>query len=154
MNLLELESGGVRSELVESNPPVAITAARAALESLLKIYIKDKGIAPPSRSGQIGPPLKTAMGELGLDPADKADKDVQGVLRGLWSVVHSIADLRTHAGSAHGQDRRPYRPQPRHARLAVQASQTFIGFFIETWNYREKQSSSERRFLALPIIDH
>ena len=127
----------------ESDPPVAITAARAALESLLKIYIKDKGLAPPSRSGKIGSLLKTAMGELGLDPADKVDKDVQGALQALWSVVHSIADLRPHAGSAHGHDRRLYRLQARHARLAVQASQIFIEFFIETWNYRGKQSSSD-----------
>ena len=126
----------------ESDPPVAITAARAALESLLKIYIEDRGLADPSHL-KTGKLLKTAMGDLGLDPADKTDKDVQGVLQGLWSMVHCIADLRTHAGSAHGYGRRPYRLQARHARLAVQASQAFIEFFIETWNYRAGWSSPD-----------
>ena len=83
------------------------------------------------------------MGDLGLDPADKADKDVQNVLQSLWSVVHGISDLRTHAGSAHGRGKRPYRLHARHARLAVQASQTVIEFFVETWNYREGRSSSD-----------
>lgn len=127
----------------ESDPPVAVTAARAALESLLKIYVKDKGLAMPSQPRKIGALLKPAMGALGLDPSDKTDKDVQGVLQGLLSVVHSIADLRSHAGSAHGHDRRPYRLQARHARLAVQAAQTFIEFFVETWNYREGRSSPD-----------
>ncbi len=126
----------------ESDPPVAITAARAALESLLKVYIEDRDLTDPSRL-KTGKLLKTAMGDLGLDPADKTDTDVRGVLQGLWSVVHGIADLRTHAGSAHGYGRHAYRLQARHARLAVQASQAFIEFFIETWNYREDWSSSD-----------
>ena len=126
----------------ESDPPVAITAARAALESLLKVYIEDRELTDPSRL-KTGKLLKTAMGDLGLDPSDKTDTDVRGVLQGLWSVVHGIADLRTHAGSAHGYGRRAYRLQARHARLAVQASQAFIEFFIETWNYREDWSSSD-----------
>ncbi len=127
---------------VENDPPVAITASRAALESLLKSYIADKGLTIP-RPEKIGSQLKTAMGELGLDPADKADKDVRGVLQGLWSVVHGIADLRTHAGSTHGHGKHPYQLQARHARLAIHASQTFIEFFVETWNYREGRSSSD-----------
>lgn len=125
----------------ESGPPVAIIAARAAIESLLKIYVKDKGLAMPSQSGRIGPLLTTAMVALGLGPADKTDKDVRGVLQGLYSVVHGISDLRTHTGSARGHGRRPYRLQARHARLTVDVAQKFIEFFIETWNDREGRSS-------------
>ncbi len=127
---------------IESDPPVAITAARAALESLLKVYIEDKELADPSRL-KTGKLLKTAVGDLGLDPADATDTDVRDVLQGLWSVVHGIASLRTHAGSAHGYGRRAYRLQARHARLAIQVSQSFIEFFIETWNYREGRSTSD-----------
>lgn len=140
-------------QAAESDPPVAITAARAALESLLKVYIEDRGLTSPSRP-KPGKLLKTAMGDLGLDPADKTDTDVRGVLQGLWSVVHGIADLRTRAGSAHGYGRNAYRLQARHARLAVQASQAFIEFFIETWNYREGRSSSDSQFTAKAIIGH
>lgn len=126
----------------ESDPPVAITAARAALESLLKVYLEDKQLADPTRL-KTGKLLKTAMGDLGLDPSDTTDADVRDVLQGLWSVVHGIASLRTHAGSAHGYGRRAYRLQARHARLAIQASQTFVEFFIETWNYQERRPTSD-----------
>lgn len=43
------------------------------------------------------------MGDLGLDPADKMDKDVRGVLQSLRSVVH--ADL------AHDHGKHPYQLQ-------------------------------------------
>ena len=65
--------------------------------------------------------LKIAMRDLGLDPADKVDRDVRRVLQSLWSIVHGIASLRTLGGSAHGHGRRSYRLQARHARLAVQS---------------------------------
>ena len=129
-------------DTTESDPPVAITAARAALESLLKIYIEDKELGDPRRL-KTGKLLKIAMGDLGLDPADATDTDVRDVLQGLWSVVHGIASLRTHAGSAHGYGRRAYRLQARHARLATQASHSFIEFFIETWNFQDGRSASD-----------
>ena len=126
----------------ENDPPVSITAARAALESLLKVYREDKGLTMPGRP-TTGKLLKAVMADLGLDPAEKADKAVQSVLQSLWSVVYGIADLRTHAGSAHGHGKHPYQLHARHARLAVQASQAFIEFFVETWNYRERRSLSD-----------
>lgn len=129
-------------DAVESDPPVAITAARAALEALLKVYIEDKELPIPSHP-KTNNLLKIATSDLGLEPTDKTDKDVRGVLHSLRSVVHGIANLRTHAGSAHGRGRRFYRLQARHARLAVQASQAFIEFFVETWNYREGRSLSD-----------
>ena len=72
------------------------------------------------------------MANPGLDPADTTDTDGRDVPQGQWSVVHRIASLRRDSGSAHGHGRHPYRPQARHARLAIQASPSFIEFFIET----------------------
>ena len=126
-----------------SDPPVAVSASRAALESLLKVYAEDQGLDMKWRT-KTANLLGVAMGALGLDPAnEKVDRNVQNVLQSLWSVVHGISDLRTNAGAAHGYGRRRYRLQVRHARLAVQASQTFIEFFVETWNHREGRSVSD-----------
>ena len=129
---------------VEPDPPKAITDARIALESLLKTYIDDRSLERPRRP-QTNTLLKVAMGDLGLDAADRADadKDVKRVLQSLWSIVDGIAALRTHAGSAHGHGRRPYQTPVRHARLAVQAAQTFIEFFVETWNYHHRLSEPD-----------
>ena len=124
---------------VERDPPMAITDARTALESLLKIYMDDRDLEMSGRP-KTSRLSKVVMGDLGLDPANNAEKDVKQVLQSLWSIVDGIAALRTHAGSAHGQGRRAYRLDARHARLAVQASQVFIEFFVETWNYRHGRS--------------
>ena len=126
----------------EIDPPVAVTAARAALEALLKVYIEDRGLTVQKhpRTSKL---LKDAMSDLGLDPGNHVDNDLRVVLQGLWSIVKGIAALRSRAGSAHGRGRRPYRLRASHARLAIQASQTFIEFFVETWQYENRQRSPD-----------
>jgi len=127
---------------VESDPPAAITAACSILESLFKVYIEDtNGIdVPPDQS--LKPLWKAASKHLGLDPASVEDEDVRKTLSGLNSVVDGIGSLRTHTGSAHGRGRRPYRLQARHARLAIHASHTLVGFFIETWDERKRKATA------------
>lgn len=127
---------------VESDPPTAITAACSILESLFKVFIEDTdGIDMPSDQS-LKPLWRAASKHLGLDPASVGDEDVKKVLSGLSSVVDGIGSLRTHTGSAHGRGRRPYRLQARHARLAIHASHTLVGFFIETWDERKRKATA------------
>ncbi len=126
---------------VVTDSPVAVTAARADLESFLKAYVEEEGLQVPSQP-TMKSLLKVVMDHLKLDPAEKADIDVKKALQGLRSVVDGIASLRSHAGSAHGRGRHPYRLQARHARLAAEASLTLIKFIVETWNYHDKKRTS------------
>ena len=126
---------------VERDPPAAITAACSILESLFKVYIEDNSITMPADQS-LKPLWKTASKHLGLDPAAIEDDDVKKVLSGFNSVVDGIGSLRTHTGSAHGRGRRAYRLQARHARLAVHASHTLVGFFIETWDERKRKTTA------------
>jgi len=127
---------------IESDPPAAITAACSILESLFKVYIEDTdGIDMPSDQS-LKPLWRAASKHLGLDPASIEDEDVKKILSGLNSVVDGIGSLRTHTGSAHGRGRRPYRLQARHARLAIHASHTLVGFFIETWDERRQKATA------------
>lgn len=126
---------------VEKDPPAAITAACSILESLFKVYIEDNGIEMPSDQS-LKPLWKVASKHLGLDPAAIEDDDVKKVLSGLNSVVDGIGSLRTHTGSAHGHGRRAYHLQARHARLAIHASHTLVGFFIETWDERKRKATT------------
>jgi len=123
---------------VESDPPAAITAACSILEALFKVYIEDNAIEVPSDQS-LKPLWRAASKHLGLDPSAIEDDDVKKVLSGLNSVVDG--SLRTHTGSAHGQGRRPYQLQARHARLAIHSSHTLVGFFIETWDQRRRAMS-------------
>jgi hypothetical protein len=48
-------------------------------------------------------------------------------------VIHGVAALRTHYGSAHGHDEQMAPIYTRHARLAVNAAHTLTVFILETW---------------------
>jgi hypothetical protein len=124
---------------VESDSPAAITAACAILESLFKIYIEENQLDMP-RKESLQPLWQIASKHIGFDPASVVDDDVKKILSGMTSVVDGIGSLRTHAGTAHGRSNRAYRIQARHARLAIHASHTLVGFFLETWDERKRRS--------------
>jgi hypothetical protein len=126
---------------VESDPPAAIAAACSILESLFKVYIEDNGLEMPTDQS-IKPLWKVVSKHVGFDPAAIEDEDIKKILSGLNSVVDGIGSLRTHRSTAHGQGRKAYRIQPRHARLAIHASHTLVGFLLETWDERKKRVTS------------
>ncbi len=106
----------------------------------LQVYIEDNALEMPSEQS-LKPLWKAVSKHLGLDPATVVDDDVKKVLSGMNGVVDGIGSLRTHAGSVHGQGRRGYKLQARHARLAIHASHTLVGFIIETWDERKQRVS-------------
>ncbi|WP_374616776.1 abortive infection family protein [Thauera aminoaromatica] len=55
------------------------------------------------------------------------------MLGGVTSVVHGLGAMRNRLGGAHGQGKKPVRPAPRHAQLAVNLAGTAALFVIETW---------------------
>ena len=120
---------------VVSDPPAAITAACSILESLFRVYIEDNRLDLPGEQS-LKPLWKIASKHIGLDPSSIEDDDIRKILSGLNSIVDGIGSLRTHAGSAHGKGRRPYKIHARHARLAIHSSHTLVGFFLETWDHR------------------
>jgi hypothetical protein len=102
---------------------------------LFKVYIEDNKLDMPADES-LKPLWKAASKHLGFDPAAVEDDDLKRILSGLSSIVDGIGALRTHAGSAHGHGKKAYRVQPRHARLAIHASHTLVGFLLETWAER------------------
>ena len=124
---------------VEADPPAAITAACAILESLFKAYIEDNPEIEMPSDQSVGPLWKVLRKHIGFDPAAIEDDDMKKILTGMASIVDGIGSLRTHIGTAHGRGRRPYRAQSRHARLAIHAAHTLVGFILETWDERKKK---------------
>ena len=117
---------------VERDPPTAITAACAIVESLCKVYIAENGLALPSDQS-IRPLWKTVQTHLGLGPQSAVTDDMRQILGGLAGVLNGVGDLRTHAGNAHGKGHEAFQVEPRHARLAVHAAHTLVNFVLETW---------------------
>lgn len=117
---------------VERDPPSAVTAACSIIESLCKVYIEDNGLILPSDQS-IKPLWRTVQLHLGLGPQSVQTDDMRQILGGLASIVNGVGDLRTHAGSAHGRGHQGIQLEPKHARLAVHAAHTVVGFVLETW---------------------
>lgn len=121
---------------VSIDPPAALTAACAILESVCKIYLEANRVPPPDKQ-VLSNLWKDVAKHLGLDPKEMADDDLKRILSGLFSIADGVAALRTHEGSAHGRpDKRTYVLAPRHARLAVHAAHTMAMFVLETWEAR------------------
>lgn len=116
---------------VEADPPAAITAACAILETLFKVIIADEGLALPSDMSVL-PLWRIVQSHLGLEPGKAVDPHVRQVLQGLASTIQGVAGLRSNLGSAHGRGPGAPTVEPRHARLAVHAAHTVVGFVLET----------------------
>ncbi len=128
---------------VDSDPPAAVTAACAILESVCKTYLLANGLDLPSKQ-VLGPLWSATSAAIGLSPKEVESDDLKQVLSGLASIANGIAAVRTHAGSAHGRADRPsesgrktYKVQSRHARLCVHAAHTMALFVLETWEVRK-----------------
>jgi hypothetical protein len=130
-------------ETVESKPRDAVSAAANILESVFKVYIEDNGLAMPDKQ-DLQPVFKVVRADLGLEPGNQEDQDLQRIISGLFSVVDGIGALRTHASSAHSEGRKGYKLEPRHARLAVNAAHTVATFILETWDKRASAKPKPR----------
>lgn len=124
---------------IESDPPAALTAACAILESVCKCYLEDEGLTLPNKQ-VLGTLWPEVANQLGLSPKSVADDDLKRILQGLFSIGDGVAALRTHQGSAHGKsEAKSYKLEPRHARLAVHAAHTMAMFVLETWEARRRK---------------
>jgi hypothetical protein len=127
---------------IESDPPAAVTAACAILESVCKTFLEAEGHTLPSKQ-VLGALWSETAKHLNLQPGQLADDDLKRILQGLSSIADGVAAIRTHEGSAHGRSgheppgTKRYRLAPRHARLAVHAAHTMAMFVLETWRERK-----------------
>jgi hypothetical protein len=139
-NFKELEIEFQRAlENVDKDPGAAITAACSIFESTCKIYIQDNKLEMPSK--EVAKSLFDVVSKhLGFEPGKIEDNDLRKILSGLNSLIEGMSAFRTHAGSAHGHGRKTYKPEPRHARLAVNASHTAVIFIVDAWVAKDKAS--------------
>ncbi|GAA4823505.1 hypothetical protein GCM10011365_25750 [Marinicella pacifica] len=98
-----------------------------------EVYIADEKLTVPQKQ-DLKSVWKVVRNDLGFDPSKVQDDDLKKILSGLLSVVDGIGAFRTHASSAHGEGRKRYNLQPRHARLAIHSAHTLAVFILETWS--------------------
>lgn len=125
----------------QSDPEGAITAARTLLESVCK-HILDEGGGVYGERDDLPKLYSETAKLLNLAPSQHTEEAFKQVLGGCHSVVQGLGTLRNRISDAHGQGKRPIRPAPRHAQLAVNLAGAMATFLIETWSARSGQERS------------
>jgi hypothetical protein len=119
-----------------ADPDGAITAARSLLESVCKRILDELGV-PYSDKDDLPKLYGTAAKELNLAPSQHTEEVFRKILGGAHSVVDGLANLRNRLGDAHGQGKRPVKPAPRHAELAVNMAGSLASFLLATFEARQ-----------------
>ena len=123
------------------DPEGAITAARSLVETVCKHILDDAGSTYPDNADL--PKLWALAAEhLNLAPSHHQEGIFKSILGNCQSVVNNLGAIRNRIGDAHGQGRRPVKPKPRHAELAVNLAGTMAAFLAATWNERKADVDS------------
>lgn len=120
-----------------SDPEGAITAARTLLETVCKHILDDAGV-PYSHKADLPKLWSLTAEQLKLLPNQHEEEIFKAILGNCQSVVAGLGSIRNRIGDAHGQGRKPVKPKPKHAELAVNLAGTMASFLIATWNERPK----------------
>jgi hypothetical protein len=115
-----------------TDPEGAITAARTLLEEVCK-HILDGTIKEDFSTWDLPKLYGRTSKQLNLAPSQHTQEVFKRILGGCHTVVDNLGELRNKIGDAHGQGRKPIKPAPRHAALAVNLAGSMAMFLIETW---------------------
>jgi hypothetical protein len=127
----------------------AITASKALLESVCKLILDSEDGPGHGEHDDLPKLYKAASERLNLAPSQHSEVAFKRILGGCSSVVDGMATLRNRLGDAHGPGRKPVKPQPRHASLAVNLAGSMALFLVETYaalgsSQVEKSRASKR----------
>ena len=133
---------------IDPDPESAIGTAKDFVETICKTILQDCGQTLQSNDDLLQL-VKKVRKELDLLPENIPDKakgadTIKRLLSNLATVAQGLAELRNLYGSGHGKSAKATGLQPRHARLAVNAACTLGVFLFETYQQRNKPSSTKK----------
>jgi hypothetical protein len=115
----------------ETEPEGAITLARTLLETVCKHILDEHGQTYKPDSDLPGL-YKMAAKTLKIAPSQHSEKIFQQILGGCTAVVEGLGAMRNRLSDAHGQGKKPVKPAPRHAELAVNLAGAMATFLVAT----------------------
>lgn len=124
------------TELQQTDPESAITAARTLIEAVLK-YILDEKQIEYKENTDLPDLYKLVSKSLNLAPEQHQDEIFKQILRGASSVVTGLGTIRNKLGDAHGKSRTSVKPKPRHSELAVNMAGSMGIFLFRTFKETE-----------------
>lgn len=123
-----------------TDPEGAITAARTLLETVCK-HILDRASITYADDADLPKLWGLAAETLNLAPSQPQEAIFKSILGNCQSIVSYLGAIRNKIGDAHGQGRRPVKPKPKHAELAVNLAGTMAAFLVSTWQERTHRSA-------------
>ncbi|MBU8546064.1 MULTISPECIES: abortive infection family protein [Roseomonadaceae] len=128
------------------HPRDALSAAANIVEGVMGEMIAGMGLSPPANRtvNTLWTILKPA---INADPAAMPDGDLKKIAGAMAAMVDGLQGLRDDKSRAHAMRpelARSYRIEPRHARLAVNASLALTVFLLEAWQAIEDRRSAGR----------
>lgn len=130
---------------VDADPYVAIGSCKELVETVCKHVLDAYGESYERSESMLDLYKKTAnVLDVHQDsvPANaKASQTTKRILQNVASSVQGLTELRNEVGSGHGKTFRSA-AQPRHARLALNATRTVVEFVLDTWEHRRQTAAS------------
>jgi hypothetical protein len=117
----------------KTDPEGAITAARTLLETVCKHILDEANIEYDDRKADLPELYRKTATLLHLAPSQHTEDVFKQILGGCTSIVTGLGTLRSRIGDAHGRGKRPVKPAPRHAELAVNLAGALALFLVDTW---------------------
>lgn len=131
-------------DAAETDPPLAISQAKALVEATTKLVLRELNVTYDERA-DLPDLVKGAQKELALHPETLAP-DAKGadvskrILGNLAQIAIGLAELRNLYGIDHGKSQVAGPLSPRHAHLAIGCATTYCTMLIETLEDRRSKS--------------
>lgn len=133
------------SRSADSDPPLAISGAKALIEATTKLVLEELG-EPYGRKDDIPALVKAAQKALALHadavaPTARGADAIKRIFSGLSGIAIGLAELRNEYGPDHGRARGGYALAPRHAHLAIGSAATYCRMLLETLEARRQAAA-------------
>ncbi len=120
-------------DTVETDPRLAVSTAKALIESTAKSVLTARDIAY-TRSDKVPALVTRAQQSLALSAKGVSDEApaLRQILQSLVTLAQGVTEIRNQVGVDHGAESVPTWVRPRHARLVVGAAQVWCQLMLDT----------------------
>lgn len=132
-------------DMEEKNPAESIGKAKELIETCCKTILDKKAIEydKEAKVHQLAKKtIKALVGNESEESNEVIKQAIKMILGPLSTITHGVSQLRNEIGTGHGKSASFSKVNPRYAKLATGAAETFVSFIIATYEDSQKQKKS------------
>lgn len=132
-------------DMEDKNPAESISKAKELIETCCKTILDEKSIeySKELKVHQLAKlTIETLMPNDFNELSDSTKQALKMILVSLSTITHGTAQLRNEIGTGHGKSAKFSQVNPKFARLASGAAETFVSFIKVTYDESLKQKTS------------